>query len=82
MSRLSAQGDIILERLYDAPMSGRLIGAAKDGVIVVAQGEATGHSHRIFGSATLYRDDALAREAVAWTYGLTADEHARLEVRT
>ena len=60
--RLCAQGDILLERVDDAPVSGRLIASDATGSVIVAEGEATGHHHRIFGSVTLYRDDALARD--------------------
>jgi hypothetical protein len=62
MPRLCAQGDILIERVDDAPVTGCVIHAIDDGSAVIAQGEATGHHHRIFGSVTLYRDDALARE--------------------
>ena len=39
-----------------------------DGSVIVAEGEATGHHHRIFGSVALYRDDALARDIPAGLY--------------
>jgi hypothetical protein len=61
MIRLCAQGDILIERVADAPVSGRVLLSVENGSAVVAAGEATGHHHRILGSATLYRDDALAR---------------------
>jgi hypothetical protein len=62
MIRLCAQGDIPIERVDDAPVSGRVIQRVSDGSAIIAAGEATGHHHRIFGSVTLFRDDALARE--------------------
>ena len=68
MIRLCAQGDILIERVDDAPVSGRVLQSVDDGSAVVAAGEATGHHHRIFGSVTLYRDDALAREIPAGLY--------------
>jgi hypothetical protein len=68
MIRLCAQGDILIERVADAPVSGRVIQSIDDGSAVVAAGEAAGHHHRIFGSVTLYRDDALAREIPAGLY--------------
>jgi hypothetical protein len=68
MPRLCAQGDILIERVADAPISGRVIQSASDESVVVAEGEATGHHHRIFGSVTLYRDDALARDVPATLY--------------
>ena len=68
MIRLCAQGDILIERVDDAPVSGRVLQSVDDGSAVVAAGEATGHHHRIFGSVALYRDDALAREIPAGLY--------------
>ena len=68
MVRLCAQGDILVERVANAPISGRVIQSVNDGSAVVAEGEATGHHHRISGSVTLYRDDALAREIPAGLY--------------
>jgi len=68
MIRLCAQGDILIERVEDAPVSGRVLEPLNDGSVVVAAGEATGHRHRLFGSVTLYRDDALAREIPAGLY--------------
>jgi hypothetical protein len=68
MTRLCAQGDILIERIDDAPISGRVIQSVDSGSAIVAAGEATGHHHRIFGSVTLYRDDALAREIPAGLY--------------
>jgi hypothetical protein len=62
MPSLCAQGDILIERVGDAPVSGRVVQSVCDGSAVVAAGEATGHHHRILGSLTMYRDDALARE--------------------
>lgn len=62
MTRLCAQGDILIERVADAPVSSRVIETADTGSAIVAAGEETGHHHRIFGSVTMYRDDALARE--------------------
>jgi hypothetical protein len=32
------------------------------GPVVIAEGEATGHHHRLVGSVTLFRDDAIARD--------------------
>jgi len=62
MIRLCAQGDILIERVEDAAASGRIIQSARSGPIVVAEGEATGHHHRLLGSVTMYRDDAIARD--------------------
>ena len=62
MSRLYAQGDIRVERVNDAPLSGQILHAPDADALVVAEGELTGHHHKIFGCATLYRDDVLARD--------------------
>ena len=68
MPRLCAQGDILIERVDDAPVSGQVIQAAAEGAAIVAEGEATGHHHRLFGAVTMYRDDALAREIPTGLY--------------
>jgi hypothetical protein len=62
MVRLWAQGDILIERVDDARVSGRLVQSVTGGSAIIAAGEATGHHHRISGSVTLYRDDALAHD--------------------
>jgi hypothetical protein len=62
MLRMCAQGDILIESVDDAPLSGCILHATDTGAVVVAEGELTGHHHRLFGSATLFRDDALARD--------------------
>jgi len=57
-----AQGDIIIERVDDAP-TGPPIGIDPDGAVVLARGEATGHRHAFYGGGvTMFRDDALARD--------------------
>jgi hypothetical protein len=68
MVRLCAQGDILIERVEDAAISGQIVQHSGEGLVVVAEGEATGHRHRLVGSATLFRDDALAREVPAGLY--------------
>jgi hypothetical protein len=62
MMRLYAQGDILIERVDAAAVSGEVICAAAGGSVIVAAGEATGHKHRLVGTFTWYRDDALARD--------------------
>jgi hypothetical protein len=66
MLRLCAQGDILVERVADAPVSGRTLrvadAAGAAGAVVVAEGELSGHRHTLFGCVTLYRDDGLARD--------------------
>ena len=68
MARLYAQGDILIERVDDAPVSGAVIEAGAEGSVIVAEGEASGHRHRLLGAVTMYRDDALAREIPAGLY--------------
>ena len=62
MTRLYAQGDILVERTEAAAVSGEIVHAASGGSAAIAEGEATGHSHRLAGAFTWYRDDALARD--------------------
>lgn len=62
MTRLCAQGDILVERVDDAPVSGQILHGPDARTVIVAEGELTGHHHRLFGCVTLYRDDALARD--------------------
>ena len=62
MTRLCAQGDILIERVDNAAVAGRVLQSVSNGSAIVAAGEATGHHHRIFGSVTMFRDDALARD--------------------
>ena len=62
MLRLCVQGDILVERVDDALVSGQILHTADHGAVVVAEGELSGHHHKLFGCVTLYRDDALARD--------------------
>jgi hypothetical protein len=62
MLRLCAQGDLLIERIEDAPVSGVALGSAEADAVVVAEGELTGHHHKLFGRVTFYRDEALARD--------------------
>jgi hypothetical protein len=71
--RLCAQGDILIERVE---YTGQVIDSVEDGAAILAEGEATGHHHRLLGSVTLYRDDALAREIPSALYA------AHVEVRS
>jgi len=60
--RLYAQGDLLIERVADLPISGTIITPAPDGAVVLAEGEATGHRHTIHDRVTMFRDDALAHD--------------------
>jgi hypothetical protein len=66
--RLCAQGDILIERVEDCAASGQIVQSAHNGPVVIAEGEATGHHHRLLGSVTMYRDDAIARDIPAELY--------------
>src|SRR5262245_16577914 len=68
MVRLCAQGDILIERVGEAKVSGDILECVTSGSAIVAAGEATGHHHRVFGTVTLYRDDELARDVPAGLY--------------
>ena len=89
------QGDVLLERVDDAPASapepGKLVPPHADGAVVLAEGETTGHRHAFYGGATLFRDDALARDVPSNLYLghvlvapggalLRHEEHATLDV--
>lgn len=86
-----AQGDIIIERVADAKPS-TPIGVDPDGAVVLARGEVTGHRHAFYGGgATLFRDDALARDVPAGLYighvrisasgaALRHEEHAAIDL--
>jgi hypothetical protein len=41
MLRLCVQGDILIERLDDAPVSGQILHATDRGAVIVAEGELT-----------------------------------------
>jgi hypothetical protein len=68
MARLCAQGDILIERVDDAPPSGKAMQSVGAGAVIIAEGEATGHRHRLLGSSAMYRDDALARDVPSGLY--------------
>ncbi len=62
MSLLYAQGDLLIERVADIPVSGMPICPDPDGAAVLAEGEFTGHRHAIYDRITMFRDDALAHD--------------------
>jgi hypothetical protein len=87
MIRLCAQGDILIERVEDDVPSGAIVRTVHDGPVTIAEGEATGHHHRLLGSVAMYRDDAIARdipqglyiahvEVLSPTARLVHEEHA------
>jgi len=62
MPRLFAQGDILIEEISRAPTSARAGGHGRANATIIAEGEASGHCHRLTGEFVFYRDDALARD--------------------
>ncbi|MDX2155451.1 MAG: hypothetical protein SFW09_02990 [Hyphomicrobiaceae bacterium] len=62
MQDLFAQGDLLIERVADLPVSGDVLPASADGAFVLADGELTGHRHAIYEPVTFFRDDGLARD--------------------
>ena len=62
MSLLYAQGDLLIERVADIPVSGRLVDPGPDGAAVLAEGETTGHRHAVYDRVVMFRDDALAHD--------------------
>jgi hypothetical protein len=68
MRELYAQGDLLIERVDNLQPSGDLPAPAADGSLLLAEGELTGHCHALFGRATLFRDDSLARDIPGGLY--------------
>jgi hypothetical protein len=68
MINLCAQGDILIERVVDLPLSGIIVRCEEDRPLVIAEGEATGHRHSLLGPVTMYRDDTLAQDIPAGLY--------------
>ena len=68
MSKLFAQGDVLLERVGDLVPSGQMIPPDTDGAYVLAEGETTGHRHAIHESVNFFRDDGLARDIASDLY--------------
>jgi hypothetical protein len=63
MTEFYAQGDLLLERVADVPVSGTIVDSDGDGAVVLARGETTGHRHAFYGGdVVMFRDDALARD--------------------
>jgi hypothetical protein len=55
-----AQDDIILIAVTDVEPKPEQIATPADAVVVLAQGEHSGHQHAFYGGTLLFRDDALA----------------------
>lgn len=91
MNEIFAQGDLLIERVEDVLPSGTHVQRLRDGAVVLAEGEATGHRHAIFDAVTMFRDDGLARDIPGGLYighvrveGDTAriqhDEHSPIDL--
>ena len=62
MNQLYAQGDLLVERVADMPVSGATVEPGPDGAAVLLEGETTGHRHAIYDRITMFRDDSLAHD--------------------
>ena len=83
MRDLYAQGDLLVERIDDLMPSGQLPPPHYDGSFVLAEGELTGHSHRIAerGVADLYdTPDGTFLHVTAKEATLVHDEHAAIRL--
>ena len=68
MSELYAQGDILFERVSRIEPETNAFTSHASGTTVIAEGELTGHRHTVGEGATLFRDDALARDIPSSLY--------------
>ena len=89
MTELYAQGDLLFERLTLANVSGTIVDPGEDGGHLLAEGEATGHKHVIYGQVCMFRDDGLACDLPSGLYvghlkvadaTVVHDEHAPLSL--
>lgn len=63
------QGDVCIESVEPTLPRSDILVPASDGAVVLAEGEATGHRHALYGGGvTFFRDDALARDMPAKLY--------------
>ena len=68
MRELYAQGDVLIERVADIPITGTPIAPAADGAVVLAEGEVTGHRHVIYDNVQFFRDDGRPEYAYRLIY--------------
>ena len=74
--KMYRHGDIFLREVNKLP-----VGAKKKQGRVIAEGEATGHKHKVKGDATLYEKDGVLYLAVEGeTAPLTHQEHKTIEI--
>src|SRR5512134_3007206 len=78
MREFYAQGDVLIERVPDVPVSGAPLARSADGAVVVAEGGLTGHRHAIYGDVCFFRDDGLARDIPGGLYA----GHLRVDAPT
>ena len=62
--KLYFQGDLCIEPVVNVALDrARAVPTARDGAVVLAEGETTGHRHAFYGgNVALFRDDPLARD--------------------
>lgn len=70
-------GDVLVERIGDAPA----MVPSKDPAPTLAEGETSGHSHRVYGGAVMFRDDGFASRLGAQAYIGTVDVPAPSELK-
>jgi hypothetical protein len=78
--KLYFQGDLCIEAVEDVTLDGaRAVPLARDGAVVLAEGETTGHRHAFYGAEVmLFRDAKLARDLPAELY----IGHLRIDAET
>jgi hypothetical protein len=60
--KVYAQGDVILVAVQDIDPAPHSVVATFGDMVMLAEGELTGHRHAFYGGALLFRDNAQARE--------------------
>jgi len=68
--KLYFQGDVCIEAVDDMALKGaKAVPPARDGAVVLAEGEESGHRHAFYsGGVSLLRAEALARDVPADLY--------------
>ena len=73
------QGDVLLVAIDPSALKGhksKMTAATrqKDGGVILARGEATGHHHSVYGNATFFRPDDLAPNALGGYLEVRGDD--------
>jgi len=78
--KIIRQGDVLLVRVKDLPKNAT--GRLKDGDVILAYGEVTGHAHRIkeFDKVRMWDAGAERFLQVMETVGLSHEEHTAIEI--